>query len=293
MKKILSIILILSLILCSTGCLKKKGTQQVEEEVTYSEEEYLALQQQVKQLENELAIYDESYKTKKAFKSKSVLPSGVMQFNKISDKIVLSNAPDTNSEYFTGAGLNSTIQLGKIISIDPTGWTIRTGTDLIEFYLNNNAYGKISLTKDNTDEGLDTDLIKYSFLTNFFKDNALETSNLQNIYLGQSAEIGSEYTAPIYIYDSTTQGKEINKAALQIFEEDELAEYNMDKDADVNLMLQIDTDKEYKATLRVGQCLLGEYILTYSFIELTPSGKTAVTSLLRTIQYQNNNVHLN
>ena len=301
MKKIFCLFLSILLIFNIFGCKKKSGASQDDVQqansIVHTQEDYDSLVSKVEQLTNEIAILDGRYKTIQSFRDYNVVDArNSYPFNKIGSKIIL-NQPEWAQEKLSPAGLQSGIKLGDKIVVRADSWVTNTEASTIHLCIQGHAVGDIMFHK--LKEGIVENDYFYAedvstvYLDPFFEYNSMDKQRANyrqifynNEYIGQEGEI------PITIYDSTTEGQTLSVPANQILSDGEMESYKFDKDADVEIQILTDTDKEINAKFRIGIAKVQEYLLWYQFITYDRSGELSTDDLIQNIFYGNNSVYI-
>lgn len=286
--KYLSILMVIVLSLSIFGCKRKAPTEEIEPTVMYTEDEYLAVTQQLNQLKQELSLYDNKYQTQMAFKTKDVLQAGNWKFQKVNDKIVLDKAPwDYADGFAQPAGLQGTIKMGNEVSIKtPDNWKLQIKTDNVECNIPNNVYG--SLYFINLGGGLPEDT--KAMLSSYFQTNDLKPIYQDKEIFVNNSLCGYENSVTVEINDSTLNGQSFSIPAYQLMDISEILNY--DNDTEIDVTIETDENTIKTATLRVGILCYRDICLTYKFLEMNTSGTRNALDLIQNIYINNNNVYV-
>jgi hypothetical protein len=299
-KKLVCLILVLCLgTLSLVGCGKKK--KEPVEETQYQEQSYDTgftaeeyedainiLENENKNLKEQLAIYDPKFKGTDTLRRQSQVKAGSLEFYKVADKIVLDGNSINGYAAFSSSGLDTVVNFGKFCSLNPNGWTTKLSTDKIELSIDNTAFGKIEIFS--SDGTVTPDSVRSKYITKFFSQNDLEELKVRDIYLKQS-KIGEESSARILIKDTTTNGTTFSVPALSILDADQLSGYGLGADSDVSITVNID-EKDVDAFYRRGLGVYNNKTIFYEFVYTSNNASTLIDNLINTISFGNDSVYL-
>lgn len=287
-KKISLLFIGILVIISVIGCRKKTNEAEV---ITYTEEQFNDVSNRYNQLKNELAIYDDTYKSLDSFRKLAVIQAGIMTFNKIKDKIVLNYGIANENDNYSVASLGqeTLISIGNNIKINPIGWTIQTSTSEIDCSIPTKATGKIKFLTYYGD--FDTLNVDSDWLYPFLGNNNLTLQSMRDIFYN-SASCGKETTCSIDILDSTTNGQELRLNANSILDKDQLNYYGLDSDSEVDVIIKLDEANKINAKLRSGLFYANGVLCEYQFVVYDNNSRLLVDNLINSITINNNNVYL-
>lgn len=285
MKRILSVLLVLSMIMSLTGCFGKK--EEVVEQVDTSgyEEAISTLQDEINSMKKEIALYDPKYQTTGSFKNRSIIQGGKTAYQKINDKIVLKGTLIEN----TGNKSNTaTIQLSNGTSITPNkNWNVSISTSETTLSMDK-AYGTIKLSTYDND--WNPDGVIYEFIKPYFSNNDLDIQSQRDIFVGDD-KVGEEAKARILVYDSTTVGNSYRVTFGDLMDSEQAKNYNAGLDSNVDVVIKA-KDKLVDGIYRAGILVTRDGLLEYQFIAESGSADVLVDNLLNTIQINGNSLYL-
>ena len=285
MKRILSVLLVLSMIMSLTGCFGKK--EEVVEQVDTSgyEEAISTLQDEINSMKKEIALYDPKYQTTGSFKNRNIVQGGKTAYQKINDKIVLKGTLIEN----TGNKSNTaTIQLSNGTSITPNkNWNVSISTSETTLSIDK-AYGTIKLSTYDND--WNPDGVIYEFIKPYFSNNDLDIQSQRDIFVGDD-KVGEEAKARILVYDSTSLGNSYRITFGDIMDSEQAKNYNASLDSNVDVIIKAQ-DKLVDGIFRTGILVTRDGLLEYQFIAESGNADVLVDNLLNTIQINGDSLYL-
>ena len=285
MKRILSVLLVLSMIMSLTGCFGKK--EEVVEQVDTSgyEEAISTLQDEINSMKKEIALYDPKYQTTGSFKNRNIVQGGKTAYQKINDKIVLKGTLIEN----TGNKSNTaTIQLSNGTSITPNkNWNVSISTSETTLSIDK-AYGTIKLSTYDND--WNPDGVIYEFIKPYFSNNDLDIQSQRDIFVGDD-KVGEEAKARILVYDSTSLGNSYRITFGDIMDSEQAKNYNASLDSNVDVVIKA-KDKLVDGIFRTGILVTRDGLLEYQFIAESGNADVLVDNLLNTIQINGDSLYL-
>ena len=285
MKRILSVLVVLSMIMSLTGCFGKK--EEVVEQVDTSgyEEAISTLQDEINSMKKEIALYDPKYQTTGSFKNRNIVQGGKTAYQKINDKIVLKGTLIEN----TGNKSNTaTIQLSNGTSITPNkNWNVSISTSETTLSIDK-AYGTIKLSTYDND--WNPDGVIYEFIKPYFSNNDLDIQSQRDIFVGDD-KVGEEAKARILVYDSTSLGNSYRITFGDIMDSEQAKNYNASLDSNVDVVIKA-KDKLVDGIFRTGILVTRDGLLEYQFIAESGNADVLVDNLLNTIQINGDSLYL-
>lgn len=285
MKRILSVLLVLSMIMSLTGCFGKK--EEVVEQVDTSgyEEAISTLQDEINSMKKEIALYDPKYQTTGSFKNRNIVQGGKTAYQKINDKIVLKGTLIEN----TGNKSNTaTIQLSNGTSITPNkNWNVSISTSETTLSIDK-AYGTIKLSTYDND--WNPDGVIYEFIKPYFSNNDLDIQSQRDIFVGDD-KVGEEAKARILVYDSTSLGNSYRITFGDLMDSEQAKNYNASLDSNVDVIIKAQ-DKLVDGIFRTGILVTRDGLLEYQFIAESGNADVLVDNLLNTIQINGDSLYL-
>lgn len=289
-KKLLSIFIVAISLISISGC-KKKNTEQVAQDViTYTAEQYETLLNEKLQLQNELAIYDDSYKSIGTFSKFNLITTGRKGFNRIKDKIVLEDEVVPSALVAVEPiGLEANVSLGNDITIKSGDWTVNAGTSDVSVNLGD-VTGNIKVYRYLNDD-FDNNRVMQDWLEPYCQKNGLIIGKNKKLYIDEMLA-GAEITTTLDLLDSTSQGKELNVPALSIMDDAQIVSWGLDTTSNVPIKLQVSNDNKRTHQYKVGLANISGILIEYEFIYPTANEEVLINSLITNISYKNKNLYL-